>query len=75
MMVGQYVRMISAPYTIGTIQAARCDSGQVSFLLEQDVRFAEIFPAVWLSDSEVEECTRPSDEWVATANKLLRRNA
>jgi hypothetical protein len=74
-MIGQYVRMTSAPYTIGTIKAARCDAGQVSFLLEQDGRFAEIFPAVWLSDSEVEECVRPSDEWVANANKLLRGHA
>jgi hypothetical protein len=74
-MIGQYVRMTSAPYTIGTIKAARCDAGQVSFLLEQDGRFAEIFPAVWLSDSEVEECARLSDDSVATANKLLRGNA
>jgi hypothetical protein len=74
MMIGQYVRMISAPYTIGTIKAARCDAGQVSFLLEPDVRFAEIFPDVWLSDSEIEDCVRPSDDSVATANKLLRSN-
>jgi len=74
-MIGQYVRMISAPYTIGTIKAARCNAGQVSFLLEQDVRFAEIFPNVWLRDSEIEECLRPSDDSVATANKLLRDNS
>jgi len=74
-MIGQYVRMRSAPYTIGTIKAARCYAGQISFLLEQDVRFAEISPDVWVSDSEIEECARPSDDSVATANRFLHGNA
>lgn len=75
MIIGRYVRMISAPYTIGTIKAARCEAGQVSLLLQQDVRFAEMIPDAWLSDSEVVECAPPSDDSVATANKLLRGNA
>jgi hypothetical protein len=73
-MIGQYVRMVSALYIIGTIKAAHCYAGQVSFLLQQDVRFSQIFPDVWVSDSEIEECARPSDDSVATARKLLRGN-
>lgn len=70
-MIGQYVRMTVAPYTIGTIKAARFDRGRVSFLLQQDARFVESFPEVWLMDSEVEECAPPSDEACKTANELV----
>jgi hypothetical protein len=74
-MIGQYVRMVAAPNTrIGTIKAARFDSDHVSFLFHQDVRLMFVLPDLWMSDSELEECTRPTDEQVAMINNMAVRD-
>ncbi len=70
-MIGQYVRIVTALNTrIGTIKAARFDRERVSFLFHQDPRLAYTLPDVWMRDSEVEECNRPTDEQVAMINNL-----
>jgi hypothetical protein len=46
-MIGQYVRIVTAPNTrIGTIKAARFDRERVSFLFHQDPRLAYTLPDV-----------------------------
>ena len=75
-MIGQYVRMVKAPNTrMGTVKAARFDKGQVSFLFQQDPRFAGTFRDVWLVDSEVEECARPTDEQAAAINNIAKEDS
>jgi len=70
-MIGQYVRMIAAPNTrIGIIQAARFDRGHVSFLFHQDPRIIFALPDLWMRDSELEECRRPTDEQVSMINDI-----
>ena len=72
-MIGKYVRMVIAPNTrMGTVKAARFDRDHVSFLFQQDARFADTFPDVWLPDSELEECARPTDEQVAATNNMTK---
>jgi hypothetical protein len=72
-MIGQYVRMITAPRTrMGTIIAARFDGGRVTFLFHQDPRFADKFPDAWLPNSELEECSRPRDEQIEVINNYFR---
>jgi hypothetical protein len=70
-MIGQYVRMVAAPNTrIGTIKAARFDRDHVSFLFHQDSRITFALPDLWMGDSELEECRRPTDEEVAMINNM-----
>lgn len=70
-MIGRYVRMVVAPNTrMGTIEAARFDRERASFLFRQDPRIDFKLPDVWIRDSEVEECARPTDEEVALINNM-----
>lgn len=70
-MIGQYVHMVVAPRTrIGTVEAACFDRGRIRFLFHQDSRLEYKLPDVWLEESEVEECQRPSDEQVAEINDM-----
>ena len=70
-MIGQYVRIVAAPNTrIGTIKAARFERDHVSFLFHQDPRLIYTLPDVWMRESELEECGRPTDEQVAMINDL-----
>jgi len=71
-MIGQYVRMVAAPNTrIGIIKAARFDRDHTSFLFHQDPRIKFVFPDLWMRDSELEECRRPTDEQVAMINNMI----
>ena len=64
----KYFRMAVAPYTrVGTIIGARFEGGCVRFLFHQDPRLAYAFPDVWLSETELEPCTRPTDEQISEA--------
>jgi len=66
----KYFRVAAAPYTrVGPIIGARFDGGCVSFLFHQDPRLAFAFPDVWLSETELEPCTRPTDEQIAVINR------
>jgi hypothetical protein len=72
---GSYVRMLIAPYATGTVKSARFYQGEVGFLFQQDLRFRKfsiIVPDVWLRDSELEPCARPSDEDVARIEQRAR---
>lgn len=70
-MIGQYVRMVAAPNTkIGTIKAARFDRDHASFLFHQDPRLIFALADLWMRDSELEECRRPTDEQVAIINNM-----
>ena len=70
-MIGQYVRMVAAPNTrIGIIKAARLQRDNVSFLFHQDPRLVYTLPDVWMQESELEECRRPTDEQVAMINNM-----
>jgi hypothetical protein len=68
-MIGQYVRMVTAPNTrLGIITAARFDRDHVTFLFHQDPRLLSRLPDVWMEDSDLEECARLTDEQVAMIN-------
>lgn len=70
-MIGQYVRMIAAPNTrIGTIQGARFDRDHVNLLFHQDPRIVPSLPDIWMQESELEECLRPTDEQVEMINNM-----
>jgi hypothetical protein len=70
-MIGQYVRMVAAPNTrIGIIKAARFDKEHAILLFHQDPRLVNTLPDVWMQESELEECGRPTDEQVAMINDL-----
>jgi hypothetical protein len=74
-MVGRHVRIIVAPHTrIGTIEAARFDRDHISFLFHQDPRIKFKLPDVWIRESEMEECARPSDEEITLINNLVIRD-
>jgi len=73
-MIGQYVRMLVSPYSMGTVKSARFHQGEVRFLLQQDSRFDTTLPDIWLLDSELKECVRPTDEEVTRINKLKQGN-
>jgi hypothetical protein len=74
-MIGQYVRIVVAPDTrIGTIKAARFDRDHASFLFHQDPRLVYTIPDVWMQDSELEECSRPTDERVSMINNMTIRD-
>lgn len=75
-MIGQYVRIITASKTrMGIVMAARFDGGRVSLLFHQDPRLADKFPDTWLPNSELEECSRPTDEQVERMNRLAAKGA
>ena len=71
-MVGRYVIMTVWPYTTGTIKAVRFRDGEIGVLFQQDCRFARRIPEVWLCESEVHECTPPSDQDVAKINQKAK---
>ena len=74
-MVGRYVRMVVAPHTrMGTIEAMRFDGDHVTLLFHQDPRIEFNLPDMWILDSEVEECVRPSAEEVARINDMTTRD-
>lgn len=70
-MIGQYVRIVAAPNTrIGTIQGARFDRDHISFLFHQDPRIVSKLPDIWIQESELEDCMRPTDEQVHLINTM-----
>jgi len=70
-MVGQYFRMVVAPnIRIGIIKAVRFDRDHASFLFHQDPRIKFDLPDLWMRDSELEECRRPTDQQVAMINNM-----
>ena len=70
-MIGQCVRMVAAPNTrIGTIKAARFDRDHASFLFHQDPRIFSVLPDLWMQESELEECQRPTDGQIAMINNM-----
>jgi hypothetical protein len=74
-MIGRYVRMVVAPNTrFGTIEAARFDKDHASFLFHQDPRIDYKIPDVWIHDTEIEECVRPTEEEVALINNMTIRD-
>lgn len=65
----KYFRMITDPRArIGTIKGVRLDEDCVRFLFHPDPRLAQTFPDVWLPETALEECTRPTDEQIAVIN-------
>lgn len=73
-MIGSYVRMLVTPYAKGTVKSARFYQGEVRFLFQHDLRFRKFsisVPDVWLRDSELEPCARPSDQDVARAEQRV----
>jgi hypothetical protein len=57
---------------MGVVIAARYNKGDVSYLFHQDPRFSETLPDVWLLDSDLEECERPTDEEITLINRNER---
>lgn len=75
-MIGLYVRLVMAPKVrIGTVKAARFENRHVSFVFHQDSRFANSLPDVWVLDSDIKECARPTDEQVAIINNLVKNDS
>ena len=73
---GWYVRLLSSQKTrMGSVKAVRFGNGRVSLLFNQDPRFTDAFPDVWVLETEVEECVRLTDEQVAAVNKLGKGNS
>ena len=72
-MIGQYVRMVISPHKMGTIKAARFEEDHTSFLFQQDSRFKDHFPDVWLVDADLEEFPRSTDEEVELMNRQGHR--
>jgi len=72
-MEGKYVRMVLAPKArrLGTIIRARYDRGAVQYLFQHDPRLDDGFPDIWLLESEIEPCERPSDLEVAAMKGLV----
>ncbi len=68
-MIGNYVRMVIPPHRMGTIKAARFQEEHTNFLFQQDARFKDAFPDVWLADTDLEEFPRPTDEEVDKMNR------
>ena len=72
-MIVEYVRIVGAEGTrMGTVKSARFDRGHVSFLFQQDPRLGGKCADVWLSSSDLEECSRPTDEQVLNINNLAQ---
>ena len=74
-MVGQHVRIKAAPHRIGQVISARYHSGQIMFLFRLDSRFVERFADMWFQDHDLEECVRPTDEYVAQINAIRNQRA
>ena len=68
-MIGQYVRMTVPPYSTGTIKSARFHKGEANFLFQSDSRFTRTILELWLLDSELQQCQRPTDDDVAVMNQ------
>ncbi len=68
-MIGQYVCMTVPPYSMGTIKSARFHKGEANFLFQPDSRFSRTIPELWLLDSELQQCQRPGDDYVAMMNR------
>ena len=68
-MIGNYVRMVIPPHRMGTIKAVRFEEDHTSFLFQQDARFKQPFSEVWLTNTDLEEFPRPSDEEVERMNR------
>jgi hypothetical protein len=72
-MVGQYVRMILAPNTRkGTITDSKIEHGNVEYLFHHDQRFDDRLPDLWVMESDIEACVKPTDAEVATINALAK---
>lgn len=72
----QYVRLTLAPRTrMGTITDIKTEHGHVEYLFHHDERFDDRTPDFWASEGDFEACERPSDEYVATINALIKRGS
>jgi hypothetical protein len=70
---GQYVRMILAPNTrMGTLGEAKTEHGRLEYLFHHDTRFDDVLPPFYVPESDVEACSRPTDDQVTAINKLSR---
>jgi hypothetical protein len=72
----QYVRLVLAPRTrIGTIARTKIQHGRTEYLFHQDERFADKLTDFWAVDGDFEPCERPTDEYVAAINALIKRGS
>ena len=72
---GSYVYHEMAPTTHrGTISESEMYNGEMRYLFHLDPRFDYVakFPDVYCYEYELVECERPSDEEIATINKLAK---
>jgi hypothetical protein len=77
---GDYVRLKLAPETrMGTIESIKEERGRVQYLFLQDSRLDEAVPGsvfdAYVSEDEVELCTKPSDEYWKAINALAKRGS
>jgi hypothetical protein len=69
----QYVRLVDAPRTrIGTITRTKMEHGHIEYLFHQDERIADKLRDFWAMEGDFEPCERPTDEYVATINALIK---
>jgi hypothetical protein len=70
----QYVRLVLAPRTrIGVIIGTKQEHGRTQYLFHLDERFSDGLPDFWVEEVDFEQCERPSDDYVATINALIKR--
>ena len=72
---GSYVYHETAPRTRrGTITHGEMENGKMRYIFHLDPRFSDAatFPEVCYYEYELVECARPSDEELATINKLVK---
>src|SRR5208282_3577722 len=77
---GNYVRLKLAPKTrMGTIESIKEERGRVQYLFLQDSRLDEAVPGsvfdAYVSEDEIELCTKPSDEYWKAMNALAKRGS
>lgn len=69
---GSYVRMIIAPETrLGTLYAEVGPHGTPRLLFRLDPRLNEKLDDFIIDEADFEECERPSDEEIASTNRIL----
>jgi hypothetical protein len=72
----QYVRLTMAPRTrIGTLIDTKTEHGHTEYLFHQDERLADKIRDFFVLEGDFEACERPTDEYVATINSLIKRGS
>lgn len=66
-MVGEYVRILSAPIAqLGTIISSKTEEGETKYLFHHDPRFNDDrMPDFWVTENDIQACARPADADVA----------